>query len=71
MMVKNFLLILLTNFSSPRVLECHVKNYIPINIKKSILLKKMNVIFVMRCAIWYQTPKNGVQMVGQNTVLTS
>ena len=34
MMVKNFLLILLTNFSSPRVLECHVKNYIPINHKK-------------------------------------
>ena len=23
----------------------------------------------MRCAIWYQTLKNGVQMVGQNVVL--
>ena len=25
----------------------------------------------MRCAIWYQTLKNGVRMVGQNAVLTS
>ena len=25
----------------------------------------------MRCAIWYQTLKNGVGMVGQNAVLTS
>ena len=28
-------------------------------------------IFVMRCAIWHQTLKNGVRMVGQNPVLTS
>ena len=25
----------------------------------------------MRCAIWFQTLKNGVRMVGQNAVLTS
>ena len=25
----------------------------------------------MRCAIWYQTLKSGVRMVGQNAVLTS
>ena len=25
----------------------------------------------MRCAIWYQTLKNGVRVVGQNIVLTS
>ena len=25
----------------------------------------------MRCAIWYQTLKNGVRMVGQNVALTS
>ena len=28
-------------------------------------------IYMMRCAIWYQTLKNGVRMVGQNSVLTS
>ena len=28
-------------------------------------------ILVMRCAIWYQTLKNGVRMVGQNVALTS
>ena len=26
-------------------------------------------LYVMRCAIWYQTLKNGVLMVGQNAVL--
>ena len=26
---------------------------------------------MMRCAIWYQTLKNGVLMVGQNAILTS
>ena len=26
---------------------------------------------VMRCAIWYQTFKSGVRLVGQNAVLTS
>ena len=25
----------------------------------------------MRCAIWYQTLKNGVRMVGQNAFVTS
>ena len=25
----------------------------------------------MRCAIWYETLKNSIRMVGQNTVLTS
>ena len=25
----------------------------------------------MLCAIWYQTLKNGIRMVGQNTILTS
>ena len=29
------------------------------------------LINVMRCAIWYQTLKNGVPTVGQNAVLTS
>ena len=32
---------------------------------------KPNIKSVMCCAIWYQTLKNGVQMVGQNPVLTS
>ena len=27
--------------------------------------------YVARCAIWYQTLKNGVLTVGQNAVLTS
>ena len=26
---------------------------------------------MMRCAIWYQTLKNGLRMVGQNAALTS
>ena len=26
---------------------------------------------MMRCAIWYQTFKNDVRMVGQNAILTS
>ena len=28
-------------------------------------------VYVARCALWYQTLKNGVLMVGQNAVLTS
>ena len=30
-----------------------------------------SIATVMRCAIWYQTRRNGVQMVGQNAVLPS
>ena len=33
--------------------------------------KIVQILNVMRCAIWYQTLKNGVRMVGQKTVVTS
>ena len=38
-----------------------------------IILKftQINGLFVMHYAIWYQTLKNGIQMVSQNAVLTS
>ena len=33
--------------------------------------KDFDGIQVIRCTIWYQMFKNGVRMVGQNTILTS
>ena len=35
----------------------------------TIWFSKTLQTFVMRCAIWYETLKNGVRMVGQNAVL--
>ena len=34
-------------------------------------MNKAHKLYVMRCAIWYQTFKNGIRMVGQIAVLTS
>ena len=34
------------------------------------LVFETRITHVMRCEIWYQTLKNGAQMVGQNVVLT-
>ena len=43
---------------------------LPLSIK--LRKKAQNIhINVMRCAIWYQTLKSSVRMVGQNAVLTS
>ena len=38
---------------------------------KKPFLENFQNMFQVRCAIWYQTLKNGVLTVGQNAVLTS
>ena len=40
-------------------------------VKLSRAIKIYMKTIVMRCAIWYQTLKNGVRMVGQKAVVTS
>ena len=61
-MVKNMKLAL-TNVPFRHNTACFIQNW--------SRFKRAITVYVMRCAIWYQTLKNGVRMVGLNAVLTN